>query len=313
MKDRLYLSLASANPFTDSADTFMSFTFSRMRALNAVFEAGSFSSAARRLRVTQPAITQQIRDLERDYRITLFHRRSNGLVPTALCQELYAVTARIQSFGSEAERILSEHRNLESGELRIGLGNSMPGMALIGAMQKQFSGIRIHVELASWSTVIEAVVDRRVDVAVLPDVPNDGRFRRKVCLQQGVVAIAHPAHPIAGGRTVACADLIRHPLIFRTKKSSTQRVVDRAFRQAGFNPTPSIVLDTRDGVYEAAANELGVGFMWEHGSSRTDKIVKVAVPEMGSKVAEYVFCLAERKDALVELFFQARRQLPQIL
>jgi LysR family transcriptional regulator, low CO2-responsive transcriptional regulator len=60
-----------------------------------------------------------------------------------------------------------------------------------------------------------------------------------------------------------------------------------------------------DGVCEAAGDE--------HGQSRVDKIVKVAVPEMGSKVPEYVFCLAERKDALVELFFLARHQLRQVL
>ena len=74
-----------------------------------------------------------------------------------------------------------------------------------------------------------------------------------------MVAIVHPNHPLARVKRISCADLAKHRLVFRTKQSSTQRVVDRAFRAAGVKPKPEIVLDTRDGVFEAVANELGVG------------------------------------------------------
>src|SRR6185369_9904443 len=144
-------------------------------------------------------------------------------------------------------------------------------------------------------TVIDAVVNQRVDVGVLPDVPSDGRFRREICVRQGVVAIVHPSHPLAQVKRVSCAELARHRLIFRTKQSSTQRVVDRAFRTAGVKPKPEIVLDTRDGVFEAVANELGIGFTWEYGSSRADKIVRVHVPEMAARVPEHIFSLAGRQ------------------
>ena len=63
------------------------------------------------------------------------------------------------------------------------------------------------------------------------------------------------------------------------------------------------MLDTRDGVFEAVANELGVGFTWEYGSSRADKIVRVPVPEMATQMPEHIFCLAGKHYKLVELFF----------
>jgi hypothetical protein len=81
-------------------------------------------------------------------------------------------------------------------------------------------------------------------------------------------------------------------------------VVDRAFRAAGVKPKPEIVLDTRDGVFEAVANELGVGFTWEHGSSRADKIVRIPVPEMATQTPEHIFCLAGKRYKLVDLFFE---------
>ncbi len=281
----------------------MSLTSSRVRVVNAVFEAGSFSQAARRLGVTQPAVTQQIRSLETDFGVVLFERHGGDLVPTMLCRELVNVTSRMWELEAQALTILRQNDAAQGGELRIGLGNSMPGMALISAFRRLYSNVQISVEMGNWASIIDAVVRQRVDVAVLPDVPNDGRFLREIYLRQGVVAIAHPNHPLVRARRVSCAELSKHRLVFRTKQSSTQRIVDRAFRSAGVKPKPSIVLDTRDGVFEAVANELGVGFTWEHGSSRTDRIVRVPVPEMATQIPEYIFCLAGKRYKLVELFF----------
>jgi DNA-binding transcriptional LysR family regulator len=290
-------------------DPIMSLTSSRMRAVNAVFEAGSFSQAARRLGISQPAITQQVRSLENQFAVTLFERRSNKLLPTGLCREFVAVTSQLHGLEAQALAVLRHKDALQGGELRIGLGNSMPGMALISAFHRLYANVQISVEMGNWASIIDAVVDQRVDVGVLPDVPNDSRFRREVCLRQSVVAIVHPSHPLARARKVSCVELGRQRLVFRTKQSSTQRVVDRAFRAAGIKPKPEIVLDARDGVFEAVANELGVGFTWEYGSSRADKIVKVHVPEMAAQVPEHIFCLANKRYKLVELFFETPKAI----
>src|SRR5262245_30726648 len=284
----------------------MSLTSSRVRAVNAVYEAGNFSAAARRLGITQPAVTQQVRTLELDYGLTLFDRRGNNLIPTALCRQLYDITSRIEASEAEALAVLRQHEALKGADLRVGLGNSMPGMALISAFQRVYPDVRFLVEMGSWASILDAVVDRRVDVGVLPEVPNDARFRREVCLTQGVVAIVHPDHLLANAKRLTCAELIKQRLVFRTKHSSTQRVVDRAFKVAGFKPEPASILDTRVGVFEAVANGLGVGFMWEYGSSRIDRIVKIRVLEMGAELPEHIFCLAGKKDKLVESFFQSK-------
>src|SRR5262249_2751518 len=230
-------------PVTPAGGLTLSLTSSRMRAVNAVFGAGSFSQAARHLGITQPAVTQQVRSLEQEFGVTLFERRGTQLVPTALCRQFTAVTSRMNALETQALAVLRQNDALKGGELRIGLGNSMPGMALIAAFHRLYSNIQITVEMGNWTSIIDAVVNQRVDVGVLPDVPNDGRFRREVCLRQGVVAIVHQSHPLARTKRVACAELARHRLVFRTKQSSTQRVVDRAFQRAGVKPKPEIVLD----------------------------------------------------------------------
>lgn len=283
----------------------MSLTSARIRTINAVFEAGTFSAAARRLGISQPAVTQQVREVEAEFGVKLFDRRGNGLVPTAICRQLATVTMRIQAAESEAVSILRQHEMLSGGELRIGLGNSMPGMTLVAAFIRAYPNISIQVEMGSWASIIDAIVDQRVDVAVLPEVPDDGRFRREICLRQRVVAIVHTQHILARAGSVTCTELAHERLIFRTRQSSTQRVVDHAFRMAGIAVSPVITLDTREGVLEAVANRIGVGFTWEHGSSRTDTITKLSVAELSSESPEHIFCLSDNRSKLVELFFRS--------
>ena len=280
----------------------MYLTLSRVRALNAVIETGGFSSAAKALGVSQPAVTQAVREIEREAGITLFERRGRDLRPTSLCVELYRMTQELQRWEIEATRLLERHASAEIGELRVGLGNSMPGMAMIREFRRRYQSVTVNVELGSWSQIMEAVIEQRVDVGVLPNVPDDGRFMRKVCLIQDVVAIVAEEAPLAASTQVTCEELMRHPLIFRTAQSSTQKVVDDGFRRAGFAPSPTMVLDTRDGVYEAAANGLGVGFMWQFGSSREDKLTKLRVIDFEQGHPEHIFHLEGRATALTEAF-----------
>ncbi len=280
----------------------MFLTSARVRAFNAVLETGSFSAAAKKLGLSQPAITQSVRDIEREANVTLFERSGRTIAPTALSTELYRLTAESERCETEASRLLKQHANLETGTFQIGLGNSMPGMALIREFRRRFPGVQVKVELGSWVKIIAAVVEQRVDLGVLPNVPDDGRFARKVCVKQDVVAIVAEDSSLAQLAKTSCVELMRHPLIFRTATSSTQKVVDRGFHAAGLSPRPTMVLDTRDGVHEAVANGLGIGFMWELGSSRKDGIRKLRVVDFEQSHPEHVFHLAARSNPLIAAF-----------
>jgi DNA-binding transcriptional LysR family regulator len=281
----------------------MSVTLSKIRALNAVAEAGSYAAAARLLNVSQPAVSRQIRDLESEYAVRLFDRKNGLLSPTPLCAELCDIAERMAEAERNAERLLSRHNTLVNGRLTVGLGNSMPGMALIAAFHKRHPGVEISVETGSFEHIISAVIMREVDVGVLPDVPNDGRFRRELLIRQNVVAIVHPDHPLTASENLTCHDLMKEPLIFRTRGSSTQRVVDRAFQAVGLSPNPLLTLDTRDAVYEAVVNGMGIGFMWRNSTGRTDTVRRVPVREMRRVYEEVAFALANENSMVMNAFF----------
>lgn len=295
MKDRLADSPKTLSP-------------ARLRAIAAVAEQGSYSAAGRSLGISHAAVSEQIRAMETLHGIRLFDRVQGILQPTPVCLELTDIGQRIRNAERDAARILDRRSAQGRPRLRLGLGNSMPGIAIAGSMLARQPGLSIDIESGSHQHILGAVLRRDVEVAILPDIPPDPRFRRFPVLTQEVVAIVAPQSQFAKLDAVLLADLAELPLIFRSRGSSTQKVVDRAFRKAGLTPEPRLVADTRDALYEAVALGVGVGFMWRHGTFRKDAVRRLDVPEMQGGVEEVAFALADERNEMVQFFFAAAEE-----
>lgn len=292
-----------------SPDPIRALTLPRLRALLAVVDAGNYSAAARQLGLSHSAVAQQIRDLEAAYEVHLFDRVNGSLRPTPLCSELCDIGQRIQEAERDALRVLGRRTGSGAHVLRVGLGNSMPGIAIVGELVKDHPMVSVTVQTGSHRSILGALLRREVDVAVLPDLPADARFRRAPVLRHEVVAIVGADHPLAGRSEVPLACLADEPLIFRSQGSSTQKIVDRALRVAGLSVQPRLVADTRDGVYEAVAAGIGIGFMWRFGTYRAHPVRRLSVTELNAPVEEVVFALSDERGRLVEMFFKAADRL----
>jgi DNA-binding transcriptional LysR family regulator len=282
----------------------MTLSTSRLNAIRAVAEGGSYAGAARLLGVTQPNISSQVLALAAEFGVQLFIRESGQLRPTTLCLKLCDLAERAAEAQDEAERLLLSRSSLREGRIAIGLGNAMPGMAVIAAFHRAYPGVKLDVETGSHQKIVRAVLTHECDIGVLPDVPSDPRYRRIQIAYSEVIAIAPTTHPLAQATQVTAAELSREPLIFRASGSSTQRAVGRMFARANLSPQPFLTLDARDGLYEAVVNGLGVGFMWRASTSRTDGVARLHIVEMrGLATHEAVFSLKETQNPIIEAFF----------
>jgi len=284
-------------------ETKSSFTAARIRALNAVFEEGSYSAAARQLGMTQPAVSQAIQDLEKAFDIQLFEKRGRRLLPTEFCLELAPIADEMIRLENSALALFNRGIRVENGVLRISFGNLAAGLDMINAFQQKFPKVQVQAEYAMYSTVIDAVLENRADIGILPNLPKDGRFHSKICLTQNLVTLIPLRHRFASAEKLSLADLAEEKLVFQKKGSATQKVIDQAFKKAGFNPRPTLVLEKGSEVYEAVTNGLGIGFMWSHGTSRKDGLRRIPIEEISSSYDEFVFRRNELSNPLVDLFF----------
>ncbi len=142
----------------------MSLSLPALQALRSVAETGSFAAAARQLGLTAPGISQHVRGLEKAYSVSLFTRAGGQLVPTLLCEKVCDAAERVLHEKAAVERVLRHHGSLKHGELSVGLGNAMPGMALVAAFNKRYPDVPLKVTTGSFQKIMRSVLDHSVYV-----------------------------------------------------------------------------------------------------------------------------------------------------
>lgn len=288
----------------------MPISHSALLAVRVVADTGSYAAAAREIGLTAPGVSQHVRSLEQTYAVRLFNRSNGQLMPTPFCEKLCDYAARILDESAALDRFLRNHGSLKHGVLSVGLGNAMPGMTLVAVFNKRYPDVELRVTTGSFQKIMRAVLDHSVDVGILPNVPKDSRFRRKVLLANSVVAIVPSDSPLADCAQLSAAELMTQRLIFRAEGSSTQKVVDRYFRDHGLTPSAYLTLDTRDGVYEAVANGMGTGFVWKTSTGRGDDVAQIPLSGEATTSEEVVFAPSQHDLPTLSAFFGLVDEVP---
>jgi DNA-binding transcriptional LysR family regulator len=212
-----------------------------LRALVAAIEEGSLRSAARRLGVSQPALTKMIRELERELSTTLLLRSTTGVIATAQGIVLY-------------ERALAAERELSHAVDQIQqLGGRMTGALTIGAVPlavmllvpetlrtfgREFPGIQLRVIEELYIAQLTRLRKGEVDVALgpLPDQLPPGEFVVETLMPISMVIVVRKGNPLARARRLA--DLGEAPWVYTgaTPDSGYAKVL---YERNGLKPPPA--------------------------------------------------------------------------
>ncbi len=269
-------------------------SYAQLRAFNAVAKEGSFSAAARRLGLSQPAVTAQIKAIEQSYGVLLFERTGDGARMTLLAKNLFQETRELSVIEEVATDILSASSALKTGELNVMCGAPNPAMALISEYRRRYPGVRINASFGNWHQVTTALYEQRCDAIILTGVPEDEALIRIPYMEQRAVALIPSSHSLARrNKPVSMHELTDQPLIFRTEHSLTQNALQKAMKASELEIEPALRLGEREAVYEAVLQGVGIGFMFELAVTRDDKdVTRVPVVELNELYVEHVACLS---------------------
>jgi DNA-binding transcriptional LysR family regulator len=229
-----------------------------------VAEERSFTRAATRCHVVQSALSAQIARLEREQRVTLFHRTSRS-VQLAPAGELLLPHARRLLHGAEDARAeMAAFAGLLTGRLRLGMvgsvGNAAPVVeSSLMAFHDRHPGVEIAVEDTGSRHMAEQVRSGDLDLAFIglfADQSPSGLVHH-VLTDEPLVAVMTRDHPLAGRRTVDLTELAQAgPFIEMRTESGLRRQVDDAFDRAGVARRVAFELGTSESVVRFA----GLGF-----------------------------------------------------
>lgn len=271
--------------------------FAQVRAFHAVATEGSFTAAANRLGLTQPAVTVQVKAMEARYQVELFHRRSRRIMLTPVGEELHRITRRIMALEREADDVLEAESGMKRGRLGIAADGPFHILPLIRAARAELPGLRITVSTGNSRFVRQALLDYDALIGVLSEYEADERFTVLSSNQHAVVLMIPADHPWAGRSNVDIVELQDMPMVLREKGSATRRCFEEALDRAGVMPQIVLEIGSRESVREAVAANLGLGVIQEAEFGADPRIVKAAIDDAEIIAGEYIVCLAERRES----------------
>src|SRR5207249_4260464 len=208
----------------------------QLAAFCAVVERRSFSQAAERLGVTQPAVSLQIRSLEQRLGRRLLDRSGRRVEPTEAGLRLYASAQRLLAL---EESLLDELAQDEEGGLTgtLDLGASTgPGGTIVPLLlcefQEEHPEVRVRLTVSDTQTVVDRVADRELEVGVV----GAGRRHRGVVFEpffRDEVVLACPSKHRFAGQTISLDQLKTEPLIVMQEGAGVRQVIEDELRKAG--------------------------------------------------------------------------------
>lgn len=281
----------------------------QLRAFHNVAVHGGFSRAAEELRLTQPAISDQVRKLEEEYDALLFNRHKKQVTLTVQGEKLLEITRRLFDCESQALELLSESRALRAGSLRIMADSAHHLLHILARFRERYPGVRITVRSGNTETVLAALHAYEADIGVLGDRPDTRDIEALPLNATPITAFVARGHPLAARGSLRLAELAALPLVFREEGSKTRRKLEDAARAAGIMLIPAIVAEGREAVREIVASGAGIGFVSGAEFGADSRLV--ALPLEGAEtmlMEEALICLRDRRSGkLVRAFFDIAR------
>jgi DNA-binding transcriptional LysR family regulator len=239
-------------------------TIRQLEVFLAIAHAQSFSRAAERIHLSQPTLSEHMKELEQELGVPLFtrHSRSVSLTEPGRVFEDYAT--RVVATLAAARHAIAELDGLKRGSLVVG-ASTTPGTyvlpARIAKFRQRYPGITVALRIGNSRAVEERVRDGEVDLAVIGGHVLGPTER---CVAAGVVdelqLIVPPSYPVKES-SLTPARLARERLLIREAGSATRQATERALREAGVTLQPAMELDHTETIKRAVMAGLGVAFV----------------------------------------------------
>jgi len=228
-----------------------------------VIERGSFSAAADRLDLTQPAVSLQIRQLEKRLGVRLIERVGRRARPTPAGTELLVHARHIAEAVAAAQEGLAPYASGAIGRVRIGSGATacihfLP--SVLRDLRQRFPKLEIIISTGNAADVLRQIEDNLLDVGLVT-LPAPGRMFDVSPVLEDEFVVLSSTEGEALPRAVTPQALARHPIVLYEPGAQTRRILDDWFTTAGLRIKPTMEIGSVEAMKELVLAGLGRGIV----------------------------------------------------
>lgn len=244
----------------------MNVTFRQLRLLEAVARHSSFTRASEELHLTQPAVSTQIKQLEEEIGMPLFEQMGKKIFLTEAGKEVYAFSRSIAQQFRDIESVLDDMKGVKRGSLSLSVTSTGKYFApyLLAAFLKRYPGTQVHLEVANREELVQHLQENTPDMAIMGTPPENIDLVAQAFMQNPLVIIAPPDHPLVGVSRVPLNQLIQENFILREQGSGTRIAVERFFADRGVKLNTSMEMSRNEAIKHAVMAGLGLGIVSLH-------------------------------------------------
>lgn len=245
-------------------------TLRQLRTFKTVAELSSFSAAAQRLKLSQPSVSYQVKELEEALGVPLLDRLGKRVQLTEAGILLHGYVRQMLGVLDEATIAIEELRGIQRGSLRVGASTTV-GIyllpAALGAFKKLHPGLVISLEIGSRARVQEQVLRNELDLAVVGPALKDPDLAIVPFMSDELVVVAPAGHPLAGRRNLGLKDLSDQPFVMREAASGSRWSLEKAARKAGAKLMVAMELGSNGAIKHAVESGLGLAVLSRYACS----------------------------------------------
>lgn len=276
---------------------------------------GNLSKAAEDLYITQPAVTKGIQRMQEHYDIRLMDRFGKKLVLTNAGEVLFKIAEKIFELEKHAEENIREFKQRKKGRIRIQASESFGAYYLPSIMNpfsKAHPSINISVNILPTEQVVNNIADLACDIGFVSyPIAHEKVFIREI-LEDQLVFILPPDHPICRRKRFKPQDLEGNPMIVHEQKSTPHQVFHEFIEKNKITVTSSLELSSNRAIKLAVENGLGIALISRKVADeeiKTGRLTAIPVPDQSIKRKFYLVHHKEKfiSDTLQDFIDQVNR------
>lgn len=236
----------------------------KLRGFYAVVRHGGFTSAARRMHLTQPSVSLQVKMLEQEVGTQLLDRTSRRVVLTRDGEVLYELAQRLFETEEEIDARFQGRGPLSHARLVIATNQSVAAHILpsrLSVFTARYPGTEITILNMRTAEIVAGVAEGSIDLGALLIDPRHAALAAQPVLPYEMVLVTPRDHPLSRKRRVALADIVGYPFISYTHDTETRQLIDRPFRSEKLKTSVKMALGSTDLIIKYVSLGYGVAII----------------------------------------------------
>ncbi len=243
------------------------FTLRQLQVFSAAARLLSHSRAAEELHLSQPAVSMQIKQLEQSIGLPLFEQVGKQIHLTEAGREMVIYSRNIAQQIEEMDAVFDAMKGMERGQLNISLVSTanyfMP--KLLAKFIQVHPNINVTLHVANRDAVIKQLVENAADLAITGQPPEDADMVSQSFMQNPLVVIAAPSHPLANAHDIQPEQLAQETFLLRERGSGTRDVMERFFTSHQLAMPGSMEMHTNEAIKQSVQAGMGLSITSLHG------------------------------------------------